>query len=107
MKENESYYKHTGLAKVLKITKKIVVFGKWTIPMSVATLAINNEEVDVVVHTEYPNPNHRYTWDNVVPHKDWIREGMEVDLCADWDGYYIRQDISRYSKKPYKLIING
>ncbi len=88
MKENE---KHSGLAKVLKITKKIVVFGKWTVPFSVATLSINNEEVDVVVHTEYPNPNHRYTFDNVVPHKDWIREGMEVDLRYSWDGYFICQ----------------
>jgi hypothetical protein len=88
-----------GLAKVVKIEEAIDRIAGYAMCHKRAVLQIDNEIVEVTVYCQYPDPDHKYTYDNVVPHHDWIREGMEVDLSCDMDGYFIQQEISAFTKE--------
>jgi hypothetical protein len=42
--------------------------------------------IEVKVFIELPAA---LQYDNVVPHEDWICEGMTVEVGQDYDGYYL------------------
>lgn len=80
------------LAKVESIYERTITIGRYTLLQRVARLRTKIHQRELVVYTQFPNHNHPYTYDNVVPHCDWIREGMTVDLWeGGWDGDFVKR----------------
>lgn len=81
----------TGKAVVKEIYERVVDFGRYALKQEVAILDVNGKEIRVAISTKFPSANHPHTYSNVVPHSDWVREDMEVEVCYDYDGYYVKR----------------